>query len=296
VVRRNVHWIRTEGIGRFVEGHELHPVRRTAARIGRARWRDDHPVAAGEARPVFLFGIPRSGTNMLARALAASPEFEVHNDGDREAFHRHRLRSNDVIRAIVLRSRQRFVAFKPLLDDGRVHELLELGTPVAPKALWLYRDPDGRARSALRTFDAAARDALRAIAEGRGRHRWEIAGLSGKSLDLIRQVEWDRASPADGAMLLWFVRNARFFELGLDARADVLPLSYDALVRSPESTMQVVSAFLEAGGDPAMAAGIDGRSIGRDERLAIRPDIRARCDALAARLDAVARAAAGRYA
>jgi hypothetical protein len=233
---------------------------------------------------------------MLARALAASPAFEVHNDGDPDAFDHHRLRPGEVIRAIVLRSRQGFVAFKPLLDDGRVLELMDLGTPVAPRALWLYRDPDGRARSALRMFDAAARDALRAIAEGRRWDRWEIVGLSGESLELIRQVDWDRASRADGAILLWFVRNMRFFELGLDARGDLLPLSYDSLVRAPESTMRAVTAFLGAEWDPAMASDIDGRAIGRSERLVIHPDIRARCDALAARLDAVAGAAVARYA
>jgi hypothetical protein len=219
---------------------------------------------------------------MLARALAASPAFEVHNDGDRDAFDHHRLRSCEMVRTIVLRSRQRFVVFKPVLDDGRVLELLDLDTPVAPRALWLYRDPDGRARSALRKFGTVARDALRAIAEGRSGDRWEVEGLSDECLELIRQVDWDRASPADGAVLLWFVRNARFFELGLDARADVLPLSYDTLVRSPQSTMRVVTAFLEAVWDPAMASGIDGRAIGRNERLAISSDIRARCDARAA--------------
>ena len=42
------------------------------------------PRAAGLATPVYLVGLQRSGTNMLARGLDIAPEFEVHNENDRD--------------------------------------------------------------------------------------------------------------------------------------------------------------------------------------------------------------------
>ena len=60
----------------------------TRVRVASAkrRWRRAHPQAAGRATPVYLVGLQRSGTNMLARGLDTAPEFEVHNENDRAAF------------------------------------------------------------------------------------------------------------------------------------------------------------------------------------------------------------------
>jgi hypothetical protein len=295
VVARNVRWARTQGIRSLIEEHELHPIGRAMTAMRKARWRRDHGVAPGEALPVFLFGLPRSGTNMMVRGLDVSPQFEVYNDGDRPAFHRHRLGSDETVRRLVLRSRHRFVLFKPILDEHRIVGLLEgLGTPMPPKALWAYRDVDGRTRSALKKFGAAAFLALRDIAAGAGEHRWQAQGLSEESLELIRGVDWGRASAADGAAILWVVRNRQFFEFGLEARRDVLPVSYDAMVRAPERSMRAVCRFLDVRWDPGLAARIDDRSLVRREPLALDPRIRSLCEELAARLDAAAEAATAR--
>ena len=47
-------------------------------------------------RPVYLVGLQRSGTNMLARGLDIAPEFEVHNENDRAVFDHYLLRDDDV--------------------------------------------------------------------------------------------------------------------------------------------------------------------------------------------------------
>jgi hypothetical protein len=289
ILVRNAQWARTQGVRELVEEHELHPVRRTIAAVRKARWRRAHSVSPGQAVAVFLAGMPRSGTNMLVRALAVSPELEAYNDGNAAAFHRHRLRPDPAIRDLVMRSRYNFVLFKPLLDAHRVVALLdELGTPRAPKAVWIYRDVDGRARSALEKFGAAALIALRDVAAGEGLDRWQAQGLSEDSLGLIRDIDLGRVAAADGAALLWYVQNRIFFERGLEHRADVLPLSYDALVRAPETTMREVCAFLGVGWEPGIAADIDTRSIAKRPPLLLDPRIRELCDGLAARLDAAA--------
>jgi hypothetical protein len=297
LVVRNLQWSRTQGVGRLIEEHELHPVRRAVSAARRAQWRRAHGVTPGEAVAVFLVGMPRSGTNMLVRALAAAPEFEVHNDGDRTAFHRYRLRPDPVVRALVMASRHRFVLVKPLMDSHRAATLLdELGVPTAPRLLWAYRNVDDRARSALVKFGPSASRALQDIAAGTGLQRWQACGLSRHSIELIRRVDWDRASPADGAALLWYVRNRLLFELDLAERPDVLPVSYDTLVRQPAAHTRLVAAFLGAAWQPSMAAAIDGRAVTPRPALPLDPLVRACCENLAHRLDAAASAAAARVA
>ncbi len=293
---RNIRWARTQGVGQLVEEHELHPVTRAVTAVRKARWRRRHGVLAGRGGPVFLFGAPRSGNEHDGPGPRRLAEFEVYNDGDAPAFLRHRLRSDEVVRTLVVRSRHRFVLFKPILDADRVVELLdELGTPRPPRALWAYRDVDGRTRSALTKFGPAALRAMQAIAAGGGSHLWQSGGLSEESLDLIRGVDWDRADPADGAAMLWLVLNRQLFERGLDAREDVLPVSYDALVRAPEATVRVICRFLGVPWDPGLAAHIDRRSLRPREPLRLDPAIRERCEVLAARLDAASAAAASRW-
>jgi Sulfotransferase family len=289
VVRRNIAWLRTQGVRQLVEEHELHPVRNAVSSLRKARWRRAHHVPPGSAAPVFLFGLPRSGTNMMVRGLDTAPEFEVYNDGDRRAFRRHHLRGDEVVRDLVVRSRHRYVLFKPFLDNHRILTLLDgLDTPTPPRVLWAYRDVDGRARSALRKFGPAASNALRDIAAGRGSHHWQARGLSDESLDVIRTVDWDRAGPGDGAALLWYVVNQQLFELGLDRREDVLPVSYDAMVSDPQGTMRGVCRFLGMRWDVTLVADVDERSRVARDPLPLDPRIRELCGALAARLDEAA--------
>jgi hypothetical protein len=292
---RNLQWARAEGVRRLVEEHELHPIRRSVTAAQKARWRRSHPVAPGEAVAVFLTGVPRSGTNMIVRGLAALPEFEVHNEGDRAAFHRYRLRPNPVVRALVVRSRHRFVLFKPLLDLHRIPGLLDgLDTAAQPKAVWAYRDFDGRVRSALSKFGPTASNALRDIAHGTGSNWWQAEGLSEESLQLIRSIDWERAQPADGAALVWYVKNRLFFERGLDRRPDVLPVSYNALVREPAAIMQRICEFVGVGWDTKVSSHIDRRADRRRDRIPLHPRIRACCEVLTAQLDEATAAAAER--
>jgi hypothetical protein len=286
---RNVQWARREGVARLVEEHDLHPLAR-AARAGRkARWRRAHGVAPGEARAVFLTGVPRSGTNMIVRGLATLPEVEVRNEGDRDAFSRYRLRPDPVVRDLVARSRHRVVLLKPLLDSHRLGSLmddLDLATPA--RAVWAYRDVDSRVRSALSKFGPAALVALRDVAAGAPSGAWQSQGLSPRCRELICAVDWDGATPADAAALVWYVKNLAFFEMRLDRRPDVLAVSYDELVRDPDAGMRRVCTFVGVGWRPSVSAHIDRRARRPAAPVALDPAIRALCDDMSGRLDAVA--------
>jgi len=230
-VGRHVRWAREQGIARLVEEDDLDPFRRTANALRKWRWRQAHGVARATARPVFLVGVQRSGTNMVVRGIETSPEVEVHNENDRRAFYAFRLRDDAVVRDLVRKSRHALVLFKPLCDSHRVDELLDgIGPPGGARAIWVYRSVDGRVRSALNKFGDVNLQVLREIAAGRGLDRWQAQRISPENLDLVASFDYDRLDAASAAALFWYVRNALFFQLGLERRADVALVSYDALV------------------------------------------------------------------
>jgi hypothetical protein len=282
---RHAAWLRTEGLARLIEEDQLNPLDRLGSGLARWRWRRANRIDPGGAMPVLLVGLQRSGTNMLTRGLERIPAFEVHGENSAAAFHRFRLRPDPVIRALVDRSRHRYVLLKPLCDSHRTADLLDgLGTSMPPRALWVYRSVDGRARSALAKFGDANLRALRAVAAG-DRRSWEAQRLSRDSLELIAGFDWDRMDPASAAALFWYVRNRLAFELGLDRRPDVLLVSYDAVVARPEPELRRLCAFLDVPWSGRLAAGIAARER-PDTRLDIHPAIRTRCDQLASALDA----------
>src|SRR5918995_1735117 len=243
-IRRHIEWARTQGVRRLIEEDQLDPFVRIPAAIRRARWRRSHDHRP-KAVPVFLVGVQRSGTNMLTRGLERAPEVEVHNENDRKAFARFRLRPEPVIRAIVEGSKHAFVLFKPLCDSHRIPELLdELDTPSQGRAIWAYRAFEGRVRSSVAKFGDSNLRALRRISEGTGSGLWQAGGLSEENLELIRSFDYDRMTPESASALFWFVRNSLYFDLGLDRRSDVTLASYEAMIGEPELEMRTLCAFL----------------------------------------------------
>jgi hypothetical protein len=289
-VARNVVWARSEGLGRVLEEKELDPVRTVPAAIGKWRFRHRPGAVRGAAVPVYVVGLQRSGTNMVVRGLGMVPQVEVHNEDDRRAFDRYKLRSDRVVEDIVARSRHTHVLFKPLCDSHRVDHLLDdLRTPRPGRAVWVYRDVDGRVRSALAKFGDGNRQVLREFAEGTNTTRWHVQRMSASTADLVRSFDYDVMTPASGAALMWLVRNRLYVELGLDQRPDVHLVSYRDFLAAPEHTMRQLCAFLAFPYDPALVAHVTPRPPVLREPLDIDPRIRDLCDDLAAKLDAAGR-------
>ncbi|MGW1058094.1 hypothetical protein [Micromonospora rubida] len=284
-VVRHLRWARTEGVRRLVEEDRLDPVQQAGTALAKWRWRRAHPQPPGRAVPVYLVGLQRSGTNMLARGLDVAPSFEVRNENDRRVFHRFRLRSDAVLADVVRRSRHRHVLVKPLCDTHRVDELLGLAGLRPGRALWAYRDVDDRARSEVAKFGDANLRALRAIADGTIGDRWQGQRLDGPARELIAGFDYDRMTPHTAAALFWYVRNSLFFTLGLADRDDTLLCSYDALVAAPAAYTRRLCAFLDLPYDPALHGHIGPRGP-RRPRLELDGRVRALCTELAGRLDA----------
>jgi hypothetical protein len=238
------------------------------------------------AVPVFVVGLQRSGTNMLVRGLERSPLFEVHNENDREAFVRFRLKKPGVIRGIVERSKHAFVLFKPLCDSHRAPALLDaLETPSRGRAIWAYRGYQGRVRSSVAKFGDSNRRALRRIADGTGSHLWQAGGLGEAHLELIRRFDYDRMTAESAAALFWFVRNSLYFDLDLHTRPDVALASYEATIKDPEAAMRALCSFLGFPYRAELISGIEPRHRGSGG-VEIDPDVQERCEELQGALDA----------
>lgn len=284
-VARHVRWARTEGIGRLIEEDRLDPRERVGTAWRKHQWRRAHGVRPGDAVPVHVVGLQRSGTNMLMRGFDIAPYTEVRNENDRVLFDRFRLRSDDVLREVVRSSRHRVVLIKPLCDSHDVARLLDLPGLRPGRAIWVVRDVDARARSEVSKFGASNLEALRAIAAGQGHRIWQGAALPPGGEDLVRSFDLDALGAEGAAALFWYVRNSLFFSLGLDRRPDVLLSSYDAFVADPERAMQRLCTHLELPFSRHLIAHVEKRDSHGARALRIDPRVRELCEDLQRRLD-----------
>jgi hypothetical protein len=283
---RHWRWGREQGWGRLVEEDELDLVARVAAARRRARWRARRGLAPGAGTPVLVVGLQRSGTNLVLRVLGSSPAVEVHGENDRRVFRRFRV-IDERLPPLVARSRHAAVVVKPLCDSHRTAELLAAtGSPRA-LALWVHRDVDDRARSAVAKFGTHNRDVLVALAEGRSLRAWQAGGLGPDELETVRALDPHRLDPHSAAALFWYLRNSIPFGTSAVAplvdRTDVRPLSYDALRADPVATGR---ALLTAVGAPPLH--LDPRAVRRGApgpRLDLDARVRRLCDDLGHRLD-----------
>jgi len=286
LVARNLYWGRTHGWANLLEEHDWNLGVRIPRDLRKWNWRRRFGVEPGTARPVLLVGAQRSGTNMVTYALAMAPEFEVFNEGDRRAFANYRLRDRDHIAELARRSRHRFVLFKPLPDSHSTVQLLEeLDTPTPPRALWVYRGVRGRVRSAVAKFGDSNLRVLRSRTADPGFRHWQLGGLSHESAALLDRFDPSELTPADGAALFWLIRNRLVFELGLHERDDVLLVSYDRFVASPEPPMRRICSFLDFPFDPSLVAHVGPRRPAPAEASGISEPILELCDELNDRLD-----------
>lgn len=287
-IRQNWRWSKAHSWSNLIEEHDLNPLVRGRRLVRKTWWRLTQRGEKAAPVPLFLVGVQRSGTNLLAHGLDELPEFHVYNEGNTKAFENYRIRALPEIERLVGKSRARFVLFKPLCDSHRTPELLAHFGPRA-RAVWAYRNVDGRVRSAIAKFGDSNLRVLRTFAAGEAQkpwNAWQIAGLSAENADFIRSFDLDRLSAESGAALFWYLRNALYFELGLDRRTDTMLVDYDALLAEPERVATGVCRFLEITYRPAMIDTIDPRRPSQRPPLPIDPRIRERCTALKARLDA----------
>jgi hypothetical protein len=274
-------------VRRLIEEDELKPMQRGRIALAKRRWRTANHTDA--AKPLFIAGVQRSGTNLVGRLLNEYPEVEFYNENRRAAFDRFLLKPDPVIRRLIKASRHQIVAFKPLCDSHRIPHLLDtLDESGAAQALWVYRSVDDRARSAVAKFGTNNLDALREVAAGGGSQRWQAQGLSEVSRDFLQSLDFSRLSAHSGAALLWYLRNSMYFEHGLDQRDDVLLVSYDGLVDDPPRLWDPICRFLGLDYRDEVLQRHPIRRPSMRPALDLDASVRSRCSDLMRRLNAAA--------
>lgn len=284
--RQHWRWSKTHRWTHLIEEHDVDPLVRGQRALRKAWWRWTRHDRQTPAAPVFLFGVQRSGTNMLAHGLDEIPEFQVFNEGNTKAFHGFQLCPLPTVEYLIQQSQAKLVLFKPLCDSHRAPELLDRFGPKA-RAIWAYREVDGRVRSAVAKFGDSNLRVLRAYAAGGVRNAWQVQRLSPENADFIRSFDFSRLSAESAAALFWFIRNSLYFEMSLDQRSDTILISYDLLLAEPEQVARALCSFLGLGYRREFIMHIDPRRRARREPLAIDGRIRERCAALQERLDGV---------
>lgn len=254
-------------------------VRRQLKTIGQVRFGWNHKKQVS-----FVFGCQRSGTKMLMRVLDRSPHTRIFHENHASAFRNFELRSDRVLRTLVRVNPAPAQVFKPICDSHKADLLMER-FPHA-RAVWIYRHPEDVANSADVKWGAHQADLARAVATG-DLHSWgwRTERLSDELVDTIRRVYRPDLSPAEGALLFWYMRNSFFFSLGLDRDPRVRLVRYEDLVTAPESAFAPVLEHLGVPMSPDLFDKVRPSSIRRRAPPQASDEIRALCLDLQARLD-----------
>jgi hypothetical protein len=288
-IRQNWRWSKAHSWTHLIEEHDLNPLVRGRRALRKSWWRlTQRDQKAAAPAPLFLVGVQRSGTNLLAHGLDELPEFQVYNEGNTRAFDNYRIRALPTIKALVEKGGAKFVLFKPLCDSHRTVEMLDYFGPPA-RAIWAYRSVDGRVRSAVAKFGDSNLRVLRAFAAGEVQkpwNIWQIEGLSAESAAFIRSFDFNSMSAESAAALFWYARNALYFELELNRRPDITLVNYDEFLSDPRRIAVGLCRFLDVPYRNAMIASIDPRRPSQRPPLPVDPRIHERCSALKERLDA----------
>lgn len=239
---------------------------------------------SGSARCAFLLGAQRSGTNMLLGALERHRRIECFNESDEEAFDNCRIRRPDVIDRLVLRSFADLIVLKPICDSQWTRRLLDAGAH--RQAIWIYRDYEDVVNSALRQFTEHTKY-LWYMLNDKATAGWRVENVTAEHLALVERHHGRGISDASARALIWYLRNALFFQQTLDRDWHVLLVRYEQLVESPELELQQVRDHLNIEFQPRMARSLFATSVRKHDAPDIDPKIKTLCHEMLDRLDAV---------
>lgn len=260
-------------------------------RIRHALWRHTKTLRQRlQPRPVaqhvFVAGMQRSGTNLLMDVLDASAATQVFHETDPRSFERYEMREPEVIRQLVQASPAPVFVIKALCELDRIRCLMDTFSPA--KTVWVVRDWRDSVNSAIKSFGNFVPQWQR-LAHGDASD-WRGRGMSSATRELLAALYRPDASEAEGAAIMWFYRNALFFEQRLSADPRVRVVFYEDLVKYPEREVSAVYDFLGLPGFNAdIAERIHARSVRHRSPSDVAPAVMALCDELLARFVALPR-------
>jgi hypothetical protein len=132
------------------------------------------------------------------------------------------------------------------------------------------------------------RDTLARLATDAPSAGWWGEEISDASQQLVRDHYRPDMSLADAHALFWVIRNAHYFDLGLEQLPQVGLFRYEDLVGNPVEQFGALAGFAGCPFKPRLTCEVHPGSVGRDAKPDLKPAIASLCDDMQARLDAAA--------
>jgi hypothetical protein len=232
--------------------------------------------------PVFVLGAQRSGTRLPLTVMDCSPEIMTYSEGSAPFFDGVLLRDDRTIARELSRMPFSRVVLKPICESHRALELL--GTFPRSRVVWIYRHYRNTVNSAVAKWTTGRRN-LRKVANRDIAAAWRLGGLTEEKLQLAARLYDDQMSLHAAEAVMWYLRTALFFDLGLANRPDVLLVKYEDLVMAPETGFSQLFAFLECRFDTEYLSGVYTSSVGGQPFPHIPREIDELCHDLMTRMD-----------
>jgi glycosyltransferase involved in cell wall biosynthesis len=253
-------------------------LKRQLRHLKQARYGWHHPRQVS-----FVFGCQRSGTKMVMWVLEKSPATHIYHENHLSAFSDFQLRPAPVIRTLIQTSPAPCPVFKPICDSQYAREILDRHP--GSRGLWIHRDPFDVANSAVKKWGDHQREIIAAIAAGDlETWGWRTAAIPESVIADIRRVYRDDLTPAEGALLFWYLRNSFFFTGGLSGDARMRLVRYEDLVADPEPEFAAMFEHIGVPFERRFVGEVRAGSVGKRVPPPAHPDILALCQSLQDRL------------
>lgn len=269
-----------------LQPHIGHDARSLQERIRNALWRRakvlrQRLLTQPTKLHVFVAGMQRSGTNLLMDILDASWDTQVFHETDPSAFERYQMRKESVIRGLAEQCQARVFVIKALCELDRFPDLMYTFAP--SKTVWMVRDWRDGARSAVKSFGNFVQQWARLIEDDPV--SWRGRGMSGITRGVLAELYRPDASEAEGAAIMWYYRNALYFERQLDTDDRVCLVFYEDLVEHPGPEVERIFKFIGLNDSPGrIASRIHAHSVKHREPEGVSAAVSELCDGLLARL------------
>jgi len=234
------------------------------------------------AIPAFIFGMQRSGTNMLLYTLARSPDVEAINETDPEAFAECRLQRGVLDAKLVQKSRSRIVLLKPMCDSQHAASILR--SHVSSKGLWIYRGLDDVVNSGLRQWKDHV-SYLETMRNAPDRAGWRSEAVDDRELRLVDWVLENARDDSSSRAAIWYLRNVLYFRQKLHENERVRLVKYEDVVLRPQGNVKMLCSWLGIRYSSKIPRGIHSKSIGKNRPSVINEVLREKCDSLMSRMD-----------
>lgn len=269
-------------MGKHDNRHFVDRAERVAMRVAKHGW---HRLnRSSRQQHVFVAGMQRSGTNMVMEVLDRSFHTDVFHETDSRAFEHYEMRPDAVIRSLAAKSGAPFFVIKALCELDRVKALMEAFPPA--KTIWIVRDFNDSVNSAVASFSHFAARMAR-MSEDRLSDGWYGRGMSDATHALLKQTYHPNISETSAAAMMWYYRNALFFDQGLHNDPRALLVKYESLVTEPQNEFPRIFSFLGIPYSPWLSRHVFASSVRRKPAPNIDKPIAELCEALTHRFDQV---------